>query len=174
MLNRYNCTGCHVLEMPKFTIPAGVKVAEAFTDFKANLRSSYTDRANDYLAELYPDLTYDPKKKLDADEIESELGSRPTTATPVTIEGMPIGLFENELTVQLWQPVTIRGYTFNIGDNLTLDQTKIQKTPRRRRRLRLAVCDVPVRADGQPVRVVLEPAAAAACSARGTRSRRPG
>ena len=22
-LNRYNCAGCHVLEMPKFTIPAG-------------------------------------------------------------------------------------------------------------------------------------------------------
>ncbi len=42
---------------------------------------------------------------------------------------MPIGLFENELTVQLWKPVTIRGYTFNVGDNLALDQTKIQKTP---------------------------------------------
>ena len=48
---------------------------------------------------------------------------------PVTIEGMPIGLFENELTVQLWKPVTIRGYTFNVGDNVTLDQTKVQKTP---------------------------------------------
>ena len=48
---------------------------------------------------------------------------------PITIEGMPIGLFENELTVQLWQPVTIRGYTFNIADKVTLDQTKIKKTP---------------------------------------------
>jgi cbb3-type cytochrome oxidase cytochrome c subunit len=38
-------------------------------------------------------------------------------------------LFENELTVQLWQPVTIRGYTFNVGDNVTLDQTKVVKTP---------------------------------------------
>ena len=36
-------------------------------------------------------------------------------------------LTDNEATVQLWKPVTIRGYTFNIGDNLTLDQTKIQK-----------------------------------------------
>ena len=53
-LNRFNCAGCHVLEMPKFTIPQGVKVAEAFTDFKANLRSSYTARGSDYLAELYP------------------------------------------------------------------------------------------------------------------------
>ena len=47
----------------------------------------------------------------------------------ITIEGMPIGLFENELTVQLWQPVTIRGYVFNVGDNVTLDQTKVEKTP---------------------------------------------
>ncbi len=44
-LNRFNCDGCHVLEMPKFTIPQGVKVAEAFTDFKANLRSSYNGRS---------------------------------------------------------------------------------------------------------------------------------
>ena len=66
VINRHNCTGCHVLEMPKFEIPAGTKVAEAFTDFKTNLRSSYNSRANDYLAELYPGLTHDPKKKLDA------------------------------------------------------------------------------------------------------------
>ncbi|MGA8347991.1 MAG: hypothetical protein WB773_09215, partial [Isosphaeraceae bacterium] len=74
-------------------------------------------------------LTYDPKKKLDADNIESELALKPDDGKPVTIEGMPIGLFENELTVQLWKPVTIRGYTFNVGDNVTLDQTKVQKTP---------------------------------------------
>jgi hypothetical protein len=42
---------------------------------------------------------------------------------------MPIDLFENELTVQLWQPVTIRGYTFSVGDNLTLDNTKVEKAP---------------------------------------------
>ncbi len=40
VLNRFNCDGCHVLEMPKFSIPAGVKVEEAFTNFKVNLRSS--------------------------------------------------------------------------------------------------------------------------------------
>ncbi len=128
-LNRFNCAGCHVLEMPKFTIPQGVKVAEAFTDFRANLRSSYTSRANDYLTELYQPLTYDPQKKLDPNEIEKELGVTDDKGAAVTIEGMPIGLFENELTVQLWQPVTVRGYTFNIGDNVTLDQTRIQKTP---------------------------------------------
>jgi hypothetical protein len=49
----------------------------------------------------------------------------------VTIEGMPLGVFENELTVQLWQPVTIRGYTFSVGDTLTLDQTKVKKTASR-------------------------------------------
>jgi len=129
VLIRYNCTGCHVLEMPKFSLSEGTKVADAFTDFKANVRSSYTARNNDYLTELYPALTYDPKKKLDADNIEAELALQKDEGNPVTIEGMPIGLFENELTVQLWKPVTIRGYTFNVGDNVTLDQTKVQKTP---------------------------------------------
>jgi cbb3-type cytochrome oxidase cytochrome c subunit len=138
VLNRYNCTGCHVLEMPKFTIPDGTAVTEAFTDFKASLRSSYSGRANDYIPEIYPGLSYDPKKRLDADSIEAELGIKKEYGNedqkddrkgPLTIEGMPIGLFENELTVQVWKPVTIRGYTFNIGDNVTLEQTKIQKTP---------------------------------------------
>jgi cbb3-type cytochrome oxidase cytochrome c subunit len=124
VLNRHNCTGCHVLAMPKFEIPAGMKVAEAFTDFKTNLRSSYNSRGNDYLAELYPGVSHDPKKKLDADSIERELGLTPDNGAPVTIEGMPTGLFENELTVQLWQPVTIRGYRFNVGDNVTLDLSK--------------------------------------------------
>jgi len=129
VLNRYNCAGCHVLEMPGFEIPEGTKVVEAFTDFKSNLRSSYTQRANDFLAELYPGLTFDAKKKLDPDNIEAELGIEPDRGGGVSIEGMPIGLFENELTVQLWKPVTIRGYTFNIGDNVTLDQDKIRKRP---------------------------------------------
>jgi len=137
VLNRYNCAGCHVLEMPKYTIPAGVRVAEAFTDFKSNLRSSYTARNTDFLAELYPTLSYDPKKRLDPNEIEKELGIGPDDGSSITIEGMPIGLFEEdpspsskkELTVQVWRPVTIRGYTFNIADNVTLDPRKIQTTP---------------------------------------------
>ncbi len=115
--------------MPKFTIPAGMKVADAFTDFKGNVRGSYTARANDYIPELYPNLTFDPKKQLSADNVEAELQLKPDDGkTDVTVEGMPIGLFENELTVQLWKPVTIRGYAFNVGDNVTLDQTKIKKT----------------------------------------------
>ena len=77
VLNRYNCTGCHVLEMPKFSLSEGTKVADAFTDFRSNVRSSYTARNNDFLTELYPPLTYDPKKKLDADNIESELALLP-------------------------------------------------------------------------------------------------
>ncbi len=129
VVNRHNCVGCHVFEMPKFEVPAGMKVAEAFTDFKTNLRSSYNSRANDYLAELYPNLTHDPKKKLDAESIERELGVTADDGSPITIEGMPTGLFENELTVQLWQPVTIRGYSFNVGDNLTLDQNKVKRQP---------------------------------------------
>jgi cbb3-type cytochrome oxidase cytochrome c subunit len=129
VLNRYNCIGCHVLEMPKFNIPQGTTVAEAFSDFKGTVRSSYTQRNSDYLAELYPPLTYDPQKKLDADNIERELEIQPDDGAPVTIEGMPTQLFDNDLTVQLWKPVTVRGYTFNIGDNVTLNQTKIQKEP---------------------------------------------
>jgi mono/diheme cytochrome c family protein len=129
VLNRHNCAGCHVLEMPKFTIPSGVKVAEAFTDFKSNVRTSYSNRASDYLSELYPKLSFDPQKNLDSNEIENSLGLTADDETvPITVEGAP-SLFENELTVQLWQPVTIRGYTFNIGDNITLDQTRIQRTP---------------------------------------------
>jgi cbb3-type cytochrome oxidase cytochrome c subunit len=127
-LNRFNCAGCHVLEMPKFSIAAGVKVEEAFTNFKVNLGASYRARENDY-SELYPEFTFDAKKKLDPAVIEQELALTPDDGSPITIEGMQIDLVENELTVQLWKPVTIRGYTFNVWDNLALDQTKIHKTP---------------------------------------------
>jgi hypothetical protein len=115
--------------MPRFSLEQGVKVADAFVDFKTSLRSSYNARANDYLKPLYPNLDYKPDAKLDADQIEASLGLSPDDGAPVTVEGMPIGLFENELSVQLWRPVTIRGYTFNVGDTVTLDQTKIKKTP---------------------------------------------
>jgi cbb3-type cytochrome oxidase cytochrome c subunit len=129
VINRHNCTGCHVLEMPRFEIPAGTKVSEAFTNFATNLRSSYNGRENDYLAELYPGLTHDPKKKLDSASIEGSLGLKPDDGSPITIEGMPTDLIENELTVQIWRPVTIRGYTFNVGDNMTLDVNKIKREP---------------------------------------------
>jgi cbb3-type cytochrome oxidase cytochrome c subunit len=128
ILNRFNCDGCHVLEMPKFTIPKGTKVAEALPDFKGNLSSSYKGRNNDYLAELDPTLKYDPKKKLGPNEIESELEIGKDDGDEIVIEGMPTGLSENELTVQLWKPVKIRGYTFSVADNLTLDQTRVVKT----------------------------------------------
>jgi hypothetical protein len=93
------------------------------------LQTSYTLRSTDYLTELYPGLTFDPAKKLDPNTIEQQLGVGDDDGSSITIEGMQTGLFENELTVQIWQPVTIRGYVFNTGDNLTLDATKIQKTP---------------------------------------------
>ena len=66
---------------------------------------------------------------------------------PVTIEGMPIGLFENELTVQLWKPVTIRGYTFSVGDNLTLDQTRRSRRPLRSEAISPS-CSRPIRPSG--------------------------
>ena len=130
VLNRYNCTGCHVLEMPKFSIPEGTKVAEAFTDFKANVQVLLHGRNNDlHRRDLSPaDLRSQEEARCRQHRGRAGLCTK-DDGKPVTIEGMPIGLFENELTVQLWKPVTIRGYTFNVGDNVTLDQTKVQKTP---------------------------------------------
>jgi cytochrome c2 len=119
VINRYNCAGCHTLAMPKYTIAAGTKVDDAMPDFATTLNVSYQNRANDYL-ELYPGLTFDPQKK-------PEL--KPDDGQEVTIEGMPIDLSENILTVQAWRPVTIRGYTFNVGDNMALDNTKVKITP---------------------------------------------
>jgi cbb3-type cytochrome oxidase cytochrome c subunit len=126
VLNRFNCAGCHVLEMPKYTIKAGT-LAEAMPNFKGNLRSSYTAREKDY-EQLNPALTFDATKKLDPNDIEKELDITAENGKPVTIEGMPIDLFDNELTVQIWKPVTIRGYTFSVGDNVTLDDRIVVKT----------------------------------------------
>ena len=42
---------------------------------------------------------------------------------------MPIGVFEDDLTVQLWRPVTIRGYTFNVGDNVTVEPDEGRRRP---------------------------------------------
>jgi cbb3-type cytochrome oxidase cytochrome c subunit len=127
VLNRFNCAGCHVLEMPRFTIKTGT-LAEAMPNFKGNLRSSYSARNNDY-EHLNPGLTFDAAKKLDPGDIEKELGVSADDGKPVMIEGMPIDLFDNELTVQIWKPVTIRGYTFSVGDNVTLDDRIVAKTP---------------------------------------------
>ena len=44
LLNRYNCTGCHVLEMPKYTIAAGTKLEEALPDFDTNVRACLAGR----------------------------------------------------------------------------------------------------------------------------------
>ncbi len=120
LLNRYNCRGCHVLEMPKYTVSAGTKFEDAFTDFATNVRVSYNNRSTDYLAQFTPGLTHDADKPP---------ALKPAKPEEVTIEGMPIGLFENELTVSLWKPAMIRGYQFNVGDTITLDKTKIATTP---------------------------------------------
>jgi hypothetical protein len=106
--------------MPRYTIAAGAKLEEALPSFETNVRVSYNSRATDYLQEFNPKLSFDPNKKPELTPHD------PSHA--ITIEGMPIGTFENELTVQLWHPVIIRGFTFQVGDNLTLDQTKVNKT----------------------------------------------
>ena len=57
--------------------PKGSRWPRAFTDFKSNLRSSYNNRANDFVEPTIAGLTYDPKKKLDNNEIEGALGLAP-------------------------------------------------------------------------------------------------
>ena len=129
LLIRYHCKGCHVLEMPRYTIPAATKVADALPDFETNVQVSYGDRAKDYLS-FYAHLgiTYAPDKEAPK--------PAPDTADrgDVAIEGMPVATTEEEgepgkpptrrVSFQLWKPVTILGYTFNVGDKVTLDPDK--------------------------------------------------
>ncbi|HEV3164487.1 MAG TPA: c-type cytochrome [Isosphaeraceae bacterium] len=119
LLIRYNCAGCHTLSMPKYTIAADTKLEDAMPDFTTNVSVSYGNRANDFL-ELYPGLPYDPKKKPELKESDGK---------DVTIEGMPVAIDENILSVQLWKPATIRGFTFSIGDNVALDRNKVKIAP---------------------------------------------
>src|SRR5262249_31950509 len=85
-----------------------------------NVRVAYNARKDDYLQEFYPGLTYDPSKP---PALEPHDPSK-----SITIEGMPIETNENETRVQLWKRVTIRGFTFNVMDQLVLDRTKVTKT----------------------------------------------
>jgi cbb3-type cytochrome oxidase cytochrome c subunit len=134
LLDRYNCRGCHVLAMPQYTIPAGTSVAAAMPDFDTNVESSYgaQGRGSDFPAPgtnrlaFYPELTYDPDTPptLTADDGKASY----------TIEGMPTQVLENDngelvlQALQLWRPVTIRGYTFNTGDNVMVDLSKVRRT----------------------------------------------
>ncbi len=120
LLNRYNCVGCHTLAMPTYTLAEGTKLEDAIPEIETSVVVAYRNRGNDY-RELYPDLPYD------ADAEPPKLG--PTTGEPITIEGMPVAVDEEFVTVQLWRPATIRGFTFNIGDNLTLARDKVAVTP---------------------------------------------
>ena len=132
LLERYNCKGCHVLEMPTYTIAAGTKVLDALPDFKLNFASSSggLGRGLDY-AQLYPDLKYDPK--------EPPILGPDDGAQSYTLVGMPFALEEvlddagktviqRRQSIQLWQPATIRGYTFNIGDAVVVDLMKVKAT----------------------------------------------
>ncbi len=140
LLERYNCRGCHTLAMPKYTIAAGANLDSVFkgfdasdpNTFQANVGLSYDNRAKDYLSLFHErglDLEYEAGKA-------PELG--PPDPGPVTIEGMPtfVDVQEDDqgkpvktVYVQVWRPVTIRGYTFNVGDTVLLDPDKVQVTP---------------------------------------------
>ena len=160
LLNRYNCRGCHVLEMPKYNLAAGTKMMDALPNFLNNVAASYTNRSKDYLAFYGKDnpefaavggLTYDPAltkdprlaenlkparggKFVDADgnpvdPKDTLILSDATEGQAVSISGMPTYEEEGRVYVSLWRPVTIRGYTFNVGDTIVVEKTKIQFTP---------------------------------------------
>ncbi len=131
LLERYNCKACHVLAMPKFTIAAGTKVADAMPEFDTNVNASYgpQGRGGDFLAELYPELAkgYDPAVP--------PVLSPDDGASAYTIEAMPTQVFEDDdgqptlQAMQVWRPTTIRGYTFNTGDNLIVNLKNVKVTP---------------------------------------------
>ena len=82
VLNRFNCDGCHVLEMPKFTIPDGDhRWPRRCPISRATCRSSYT-AAKQRLscrARSRAQATI-PRRSSMPNEIEEELGSARTTA----------------------------------------------------------------------------------------------
>lgn len=127
LIDRFNCKGCHVLEMPKYTITAGTKLIDAMPDLETNIMVSYGARASDYKNLVKdPALAFDPEKQptpnLDL-----------VADTDITLEGML--LFDSTLpmeepqTIQLWQPVTIAGHKFQVGDNVTVVMDKAKQQP---------------------------------------------
>ena len=159
LLDRHNCRGCHVLAMPKYTLAEGTKTLDALPDFLVNVGASYSSRQKDFLSFYGKDnptfapiggLTFNPDVqefvlqeqtkdgKLIAKDGEPEAKIDPkktlvlddeTEGKAVTIEGMPTGEDEGKVFVQLWKPVIIRGYGFNVGDTLAIQVKKDVVTP---------------------------------------------
>jgi cytochrome c551/c552 len=137
LLERYNCRGCHVLAMPTYTIAAGTSLDRVFRSdepadpnpFAANVALSYDNRAKDFPG-LYPDRPpYEP---------DTQPTLTPHDGSAVVLEGMPIGVEEEEddegrkdrtLYLQLWRPVTIRGYTFGVGDTVRINPDRVAHKP---------------------------------------------
>ena len=70
LLDRFNCRGCHVLAMPKYSLAQGTKTLDALPDFLGNVSASYNKRSSDYLSFYGKDnpefaavggLSFDPK-----------------------------------------------------------------------------------------------------------------
>ena len=131
LISRYNCTGCHVLEMPKFVIPTGTAVADAFVDFEADVASSSgpQGRGMDYLAAFFPELAAETAEG-ETPELAPDDG-----AEQYVIEGMPLAYYRDdqaevdELTLQVWRPVTVRGHTFNVGDSIKIHPAAVEEVP---------------------------------------------
>ncbi len=127
LLDRFNCKGCHVLAMPKYTAKEGVALADALPALKNNLAASSGDqgRGNDYLKELYPALdvpkdeldTLLGKLKLDKKTIQA-IGELPRqSAEDWDEKGKPI----KAVVVQVYEdPITIAGESFVAGDSVLI------------------------------------------------------
>jgi cbb3-type cytochrome oxidase cytochrome c subunit len=144
LLTRYNCRGCHTLAMPQYAIAAGAKATDALPELAANVENSYGQRKNDH-PEIAP-VPYDPAItafRLAEDIPHGEEVDAKTTLVlpnerpkePIVIEGMPIASSEEEvngqvqhrLAIQLWKPVTVRGYTFQPYDTITVNLDKVAR-----------------------------------------------
>lgn len=149
LLSRYNCRGCHTLAMPRYTIAPETDLALALPDLLINVEGAYGQRANDYTH--LTGLPYDPnitsfvlaEKPPENEPIDPAKTlvlprEAPGPRAPIVIEGMPVATIEEEddrgivhrrASIQLWKPVTIRGFTFQPYDNITVELDRVAITP---------------------------------------------
>lgn len=126
LLDRFNCKGCHVLAMPRYTVKGGTSLADALPAFQNNLDASAgaQGRGADYLKELYPELAV-PKdvfdKALDKLKVDK--------ATADALVDMPRQLVDDKdekgkpiraIAVQVRSDVKIAGEPFAAGDSVLL------------------------------------------------------
>jgi hypothetical protein len=133
--------------MPRYTLAAGTKVTDALPNLETDISVSYGYRKDTYPV-FPPSLPFDPaistfkleenvKAGENLDPKTTLIIAKSDPKADVVIEGMPIATETEEaednktltrVAIQLWRPVKIRGYTFNTGDNITVDPAKVKVT----------------------------------------------